>query len=75
MEGNNAIAAVRSGGCVGICACSRIGLTIPSVTIAGCDVFLCINSWINREVENMLDAINVGAYILLSESVFACRGV
>ena len=72
VESNDTIATIGSNGGVNVLATRGVGFAIPCVTIAGGDMFLCINSWINYEVEDMLDTINVCTYIFLGVGVFAC---
>ena len=72
VESNDTIAAIGSYGGKGVLATLGVGLTVPLVTIASGDMLLCINSWINCEVEDMLDTINVGTCIFLCIGIFAC---
>ena len=53
VEGNDTIAAIGSGGIVGIIATLGVGLAVPCITIAGGDGFLSILSVVDSQVENL----------------------
>ena len=75
VEGYDAIATIGSGRGVSICASLGVCLTIPSVRVASGDSLLGADGWVNRQVKDMLDAIDVCASVFLNMGVCTCSVV